>query len=194
MFVLRTTHYAATLQNLRYVKGTIFHGFQFSSRSTLTLRAYSDADWAGYATDHRSTTGHCFYLGDSLISWRSKKQTVIARSSIEAKYRAIENATSELLWLSQFLQDLSLYSSSLVPFHCDNHNAIQIALNDVFHESTKHIEIDCHFIRHHLLKSILHLVFIHSVDQPIDLFTKTHPTNHFRDLVSKLKLVSSLSS
>ncbi|XP_057471979.1 uncharacterized mitochondrial protein AtMg00810-like [Actinidia eriantha] len=96
------------LRILRYVKGTIFHGLHYSSHSSLTLRAYSDADWAGDPTDRRSTTGYCFFLGDSLISWRSKKQSVVARSSTEAEYRALATATSELLWLRWLLQDLGL--------------------------------------------------------------------------------------
>uniref|UniRef100_A0A2N9I834 Integrase catalytic domain-containing protein n=1 Tax=Fagus sylvatica TaxID=28930 RepID=A0A2N9I834_FAGSY len=147
----RSLHYAAVLRILRYLKGTLFHGLHFSSQSTLTLQAYSDADWAEDPTDRRSTTGYCFLLGDSLISWRSKKQSVVARSSTEAEYRALADTTAELLWLRWLLQDLGIDCSTVVPIHCDNRSAIQIAHNDVFHERTKHIEIDCHFVRHHLL-------------------------------------------
>ncbi|KAA8517060.1 hypothetical protein F0562_017122 [Nyssa sinensis] len=93
----RSTHYAAVLHILRYVKGTLFHGLHFSSRSSLELRSYSDADWAGDPTDRRFTTGYCFLLGTSLISWRSKKQTIVARSSTEAEYRALADTTAELL-------------------------------------------------------------------------------------------------
>ena len=64
----RSPHYVVDLRILRYLKGTIFDGLHFSSHSSLTLQAYSDADWAGNLTDHRSTTGYCFLLGDSLIS------------------------------------------------------------------------------------------------------------------------------
>jgi hypothetical protein len=95
----RLVHYAAILRILRYVKGTLFHGLHFSSHSSLDLRVYLDADWAGDSTDRRSTTGYCFLLGDSLISWRSKKQCVVVRSSIEAEYRALADTISELLWL-----------------------------------------------------------------------------------------------
>jgi ATP sulfurylase len=80
--------------------------------------------------------------------------------------------------------------SSATPVYCDNKSAIQIAHNDVFHEHTKHIEIDCHFVRHHLLQGSLQLHSVTSRDQLTDIFTKSHPPRRFRDLVSKLKLVS----
>ena len=99
----RSPHYAAVLKILRYLKGTIFDGLHFSSHSSLTLQAYSDADWAGDPTDRQSTTGYYFLLGDSLISWRSKKQTIIACSSTEAEYRALATTTAKLIWLRWLL-------------------------------------------------------------------------------------------
>ena len=147
----RSPHYAVVLRILRYPKGTIFDGLHFSFHSSLTLQTYSDADWASNLIDRRTTTGYCFFLGDSLISWRSKKQTVVARSSIEAEYRALTATTYELIWLRWLVQDLGVDCSTATKLHCDNRSAIQIAHNDVFHERAKHIEIDCHFIRHHLL-------------------------------------------
>uniref|UniRef100_A0A2N9I658 Reverse transcriptase Ty1/copia-type domain-containing protein n=1 Tax=Fagus sylvatica TaxID=28930 RepID=A0A2N9I658_FAGSY len=170
LFALHSTHYAAVIHILLYIKGTMFHGLHFSAHSTLDLCAYSDADWAGDPTDRRSTTGFCFFLGDSLISWRSKKQHIVSRSSTEAEYRALADTTSELLALRWL--------------------AIQIVHNDVFHERTKHIEIDCHLVRHHLSAGILHLLPVSSSDQTADIFTKTFPPGRFRDLVSKLKMAS----
>ena len=153
----KSTHYDVVLKILRYLKDTIFDGLHFSSHSSLTIQAYSDADWAGDPTDCRFTTGYCFLLGDSLISWRSKKQTVITRSSTKVEYRALAATTAELIWLRWLLQDLGVDCSTATKLHCDNRSAIQIAHNNVFHERTKHIEIDCHFIRHHLLQGTLTL-------------------------------------
>ncbi|KAL0550151.1 hypothetical protein IC582_014653 [Cucumis melo] len=104
----RTIHFTVVLHIIRYVKGTLGHGLQFSSQSSLVLSGYSDADWAGDPTDRHSTTSYCFYLGDSLISWRSKKQSVVSRSSTESEYRALADATAELLWLRWLLADMGV--------------------------------------------------------------------------------------
>ncbi|XP_062103383.1 uncharacterized mitochondrial protein AtMg00810-like [Humulus lupulus] len=94
-----TVHWAVVLHILRYLRGTQFQSLPFPSTSTLQLRAYLDADWGGDCTDRKSTTGFCIFLGDSLISWKSKKQTVVSRSSTEAKYRAMASTTAEIVWL-----------------------------------------------------------------------------------------------
>ncbi|KAK9108921.1 hypothetical protein Sjap_016981 [Stephania japonica] len=186
----RTAHFTAVLRILRYVKGTLFHGHHFSDDSPLVLSGYSDADWAGDPTDRRSTTGYCFFLGNSLISWRSKKQTVTSRSSTESEYRALADATSELLWLRWLLEDMEVQHNSATILHCDNQSAIQIAHNDVFHERTKHIENDCHFIRQHLVRGTLQLSFVSSSNQTANIFTKAHLPGRFHALIDKLKLIS----
>ncbi|RVX07876.1 Retrovirus-related Pol polyprotein from transposon RE2 [Vitis vinifera] len=108
----------------------------------------------------------------------------------EAEYRALADTTSELLWLRWLLKDLGVSTSSATPLYCDNQSAIHIAHNDVFHERTKHIEIDCHFIRYHLVHGALKLFSVSSKDQLADIFTKSLPKRRTRDLVDNLKLVS----
>lgn len=188
----RSTHFAAVLRILRYIKGTLFHGLHFSAHSSLHLTAYSDADCMGDPTDRRSTTGFCFFLGNSLISWRSKKQSLNSRSTTEAEYRAIADTAQELIWLRWLLENMGVSHSSPTTLYCDNQSAIYIAHNDVFHERTKHIENDCHYVRQHITRGIVRLCSISSIDQPADLFTKAHPPGRFKDLVSKLKLASNL--
>ncbi|XP_057719148.1 uncharacterized mitochondrial protein AtMg00810-like [Arachis stenosperma] len=95
--VSRTTHYAAVLCILRYVKGTLFHGLHFSAHSFLSLQAYSDADWDGDPTDRRSTTGYYLFLSDSLITWRTKKQMFTTPSSTEVEYRVLVDTTAEVV-------------------------------------------------------------------------------------------------
>jgi hypothetical protein len=190
----RSTHWAALLRILRYIRGTMFQCLHLSSSSDLTLRAYADADWAGDPSDRKSTSGYCVFLGDSLVSWKSKKQSVIARSTAEAEYRAMAHATSEVVWLRWLLSDMGVSLSSSTPLYCDNKSAIQIAHNSVFHERTKHIEIDCHFVRHHLQSGTITLPFVSSTLQLADFFTKTHTTARFRFLLGKLSMLSGLAS
>ena len=114
----------------------------------------------------------------------------MAHSSTEAEYRALANTTSELLWLRWLLKDLGMSTSSATPLYCDNQSAIHIAHNDVFHERTKHIKIDYHFIRYHLVHGALKLISVSSKDQLADIFTKSHPKERLHSLVDNLKLVS----
>ena len=186
----QSIHYVVVLRILQYLKGTLFHGLHFSAQSPLILIAYSNANQARDPTNHRSITGYCFLHGFSLISWRNKKQSVVTRSSTETEYRVLADTTSELLWLRWLLLDLGVSTSSATLIYCDNRSAIQIARNDIFLKRTNHIEIDCHLIRYHLLRGSLQLIFISSHDQLADIFTKSQPTGRFRDLVSKLQLVS----
>ncbi|GKU98443.1 hypothetical protein SLEP1_g11451 [Rubroshorea leprosula] len=115
-----TALFIPVLRIIRYVKGTLFHGLHFSANSSLVLRAYSDADWAGDPSDRRSTTGYCLFLGNSLISWRSKKQAIPSRSSTEAEYRALGDTTSELLSLRWLLEDMGIPQPSSTDLYCDN--------------------------------------------------------------------------
>ncbi|XP_058788410.1 secreted RxLR effector protein 161-like [Vicia villosa] len=128
-----TVHWAAILRICRYIRGTHFQSLIFPSSSSLELRAYSDADWAGDPTDRKSTTWFCVFLGDSLISWKSKKQDIISRSSTKAEYRAMASTTTEIVWLRWLLSDMGVILSEPTPMYCDNKSAIQLAHNSVFH-------------------------------------------------------------
>ena len=104
---------------------------------------YSDADWAGSPTDRRSTSGYYKFIGGNLISWKSKKQDAVAKSSVEAEYRVIALATYELVWLKHLLQELRFGKDEQMKLICDNQVILHISSNPVFHEMTKHIEVDC---------------------------------------------------
>ncbi|GKV50750.1 hypothetical protein SLEP1_g57446 [Rubroshorea leprosula] len=102
------TCYTAMLCIICYIKGTLFHGLHFSTNSSPVLRAYSDADWACDPSNHRSTTSYYLFLGNSLISWWSKKQTIPSHSLAEAEYIALGDITSKLLSLRWLLEDIGI--------------------------------------------------------------------------------------
>jgi hypothetical protein len=135
----------------------------FSPRdSSLFLLGYSDADWAGCLDSRRSISGQCFFLGKSLISWRTKKHLVVSRSSSEAEYKALGAATYELQWLLYLLKDLHVITVKLHVLYCDNQSALYITANPVFHERTKHLEIECHLVREKLQADIMKLLTVTS--------------------------------
>lgn len=185
----RSSHYVAVLRILRYLRGTAKRSLFLPSTSTLVLRAYSDADYGGCPDTRRSTTGYCLFLGDSLISWKSKKQDVVSRSSAESEYRAMSITTAEIVWMRRLLKDLGVILSTPTPLHCDNKSAIQIATNPVFHERTKHIETDCHFSRQEYSKKTISLPFVPSKEQTADFLTKALPVAGFRYCISKLSML-----
>nr|GEU67883.1 hypothetical protein [Tanacetum cinerariifolium] len=184
-----TVYWAVVLQILMYLWGTRFQTLLFSSTSALNLRAYCDSDWPGDFVSRKSTTRLCIFLEDFLISSMSKKQDVISKSSTKAKYRAMALTTSEIVWLHWLLADMGVPISHATPLHRDNRGDIQIARNSVFHERTKHIQIDCHFTRHHLHARTIYLPFVPFALQITNMFTKPDSGPRFHFLTDKLSML-----
>ena len=165
-------HYNAALRVLRYLKQAPGQGILLSSQSDVCLTAYCDSDWGKCSNSRKSVIGFCIMVGASPISWRSKKQYVVARSTAEAKYRAITTATCEVIWLLSLFNDLGLIALAPALLKCDNQAALYIAANPVFHEHTKHIEVDCHFVREKMQAGIIHPTYFHTKAQLADIFPK----------------------
>jgi hypothetical protein len=183
-------HYDTACRVVRYLKGSPGKGLFFPRSSTLQILGFADADWANCIDTRRSTSGYCFFLGQSLISWRSKKQNTVSRSSTEAEYRALSFASCELQWLLFLLRDLNVTCFKPAVLYCDNHSAIHIASNPVFHERTKHLEIDCHFVRDKVQEGIFKLLPLSTKSQVADFFTKALSPKLFSSFLSKLSMVN----
>ncbi|RVW86926.1 Retrovirus-related Pol polyprotein from transposon RE1 [Vitis vinifera] len=180
------SHWDVVIRILRYIKSTPGQGVLYENRGHAQVVGYTDADWGGSPTDRHSTSGYCVFIGGNLISWKSKKQDVVARSSAEVEYRAMALATCELIWLKHLLRELRFGKDEQMKFICDNQVALHIASNPVFHERTKHIEVDCHFIREKIASGCVATSFINSNDQPADIFTKSLKGSRIKYICNKL--------
>ncbi|CAH9127826.1 unnamed protein product [Cuscuta epithymum] len=184
----RLPHFQAALHVVKYLKGTINVGLFYPAVSTLTLTAFSDADWVQCQFSCRSLSGYCIFLGDSLVSWKTKKQKTVSKSTAESEYRSMSYTTSEMVWLHELLKDLRVSVPLPIPLHCDNKAAQYIAANPVFHEKTKHLKIDCHYVRDKLLEGFLTTQHISSHMQIADIMTKPLGAQQHKILSSKLGL------
>lgn len=190
-FVARptVTHWNAAMHVLKYLKGCPSLGVFYSAHCDFKLQAFSDADWGTCVDSRRSLTGYCIFFGSGLVSWKCKKQPTVASSTAEAEYRAMSLTTRELVWLSYLFHDFLVPLDLPIPLHCDNLAAIHITKNSVFHEKTKHIEMDCHIVREKFVSGLLTPVATTSLAQLADFFTKSLASPRFRDLLSKMGLV-----
>jgi hypothetical protein len=186
MHTPREPHPALVKRILRYVKGTLDFGLHIGISDPNTITAYSDADWADCPDTHRSTSGYCVFLGDNLISWSSKRQTTVSRSSAEAEYRAVAHVVAECCWLRQLLQDLHLPLQSATIVYCDNVSVIYMTSNPIQHRRTKHIEIDIHFVREKVALGQVRVLHVPSSHQFADIMTKDLPSALFLEFRSSL--------
>jgi hypothetical protein len=146
----------------------------------------------GNCVDERKTTsGGAFFLGDSLVTWLSKKQGSISLSTTKAKYIAATTYCTQVLWMIQTLADLEVKYITLIPIHCDNTSAISVSKNPIFHSKTKHIPIKYHFLREQVTNYIVQVNYIPTIEQIVDIFTKPLAKTPFEYLRQKLGVIPS---
>ncbi|XP_061993524.1 uncharacterized mitochondrial protein AtMg00810-like [Rosa rugosa] len=164
----RQPHLEAAYRVLRYVKHTPGQGILLPSHGRIELTTYCDADWARCRDTRRSTTGYCLFLGKALISWKSKKQGTVSRSSAEAEYRSMAITCCEITWVLALLRDLHVDHREAVQLFCDNKAVIHIASNPVFYERTKNIDIDCHVVREKVQRGLVKTIHVRTNEQTAD--------------------------
>ncbi|XP_071714853.1 uncharacterized mitochondrial protein AtMg00810-like [Rutidosis leptorrhynchoides] len=181
-------HLKLAFRVLRYLKSCSGMGIHIIRSASLKLNGFVDADWGKNLLERKSITGFCIFLGESLISWKSKKQPTISRSSAEAEYRAMAAVTCELVWIVNLLTSLNVKDLIPIKVCCDNEPAIQIAGNPVLHERTKHFDIDWHIVREKVESGLIRVVKVNSAANIADIFTKGLTTSQHYNLCRELKM------
>lgn len=153
---------------------------QFSDHQSFQFSPFLDSDW-GYCLDaKKSRSGYCIFFGDCLISWKTKKQSMLTKSTTKTEYRAVATTVAKVMWTSYVLKDFDILYSDSVILHCDNKSTIQILCNPTHHEKTKHIGINCHFARHHISSSFIKPSYVPSFAQLVKVITKPLGPSSFK--------------
>jgi hypothetical protein len=170
-----THHWSVVKRILPYLCGTCGLGLKINRSMSLLLSDFLDADWAGNIDDCHSTGGLAVFLGPNLVTWSARKQVTVPRSSTEAEYKVLANATAEVIWIQSILGELGVQLVRSLCLWCDNLGVTYMMANPSFHGRTKHIEVDFQFVREHVTSKQLDAQFTSSTDQVADGFTKSLP-------------------
>ena len=179
-------HWMGVKRVLRYIKGTVDHGLTFTHTDNFVLNGFSDADWAGCVDSRKSTSGYAFFMGRSLISWASKKQSIVALSSTEAEYVALCGATQETVWLRNLLRDIGFPQTEPTCVAEDNQGAMCLAKNPKDHTRTKHIDIKYHYTRQVINEKKVKLEYVPTGEMVADTLTKGLPKTKFLEFCSAM--------
>jgi len=179
-------HMTAVKRILRYLRGSL--AYQLIYRRHGSLIGYTDADWAGDRDSRHSTSGYCFLMGDGAVTWKSKRQNVVATSTAEAEYIALYHGTQEAIWISRLLVELKL-TAAPVCIKVDNQSAISIANNPINSTRMKHIDIKFHFIREAIIKQQILTAYCPTDVMTADILTKALARDRFHQLRRALGLV-----
>ena len=183
-------HWSGIKRILRYIKGTLKYGLLFTAGDTRNhLVGYSDSDWAGDIDTRRSTSGYSFLIGCSLVSWSSRKQATVAKSSTEAEYVALSFATQEAIWLRRLLRSIGCSADSTTTIYEDNQGAIELSRNPKHHNRTKHIDTSFHFTRERVVSKEVSVQYCPTSEMIADAMTKALPRNSFQKLRNYMGVV-----
>jgi hypothetical protein len=180
-------HINAVNNVFKYLSKTKELGITYTRQDNINyISGYCDADYAGDITSAKSTNGYIFYLAKGPIMWKSKLQSIIAQSTTEAEYIAINIASKEAVYIKSLLQELGFYKQKKLPLYTDNNGALLLAKNPIFHERTKHIAVKYHYIRDLINKGMLDLIYIPTKEQRADGFTKALDKVKFKEFIRML--------
>ncbi|KAH6592231.1 hypothetical protein BASA50_008182 [Batrachochytrium salamandrivorans] len=183
------THWSAVNRILRSIKYFLNHPLTFSN-NVIYLTGYYNVDWGGNLYSRRNTSGYVFFLGNSCISWRSSKQTVVALSTAEAEYVSATTATQELLFLKTFLTEIGYPINKTTTLYSDSQSAIANIKNiQLRHASNKHMDIKLHFSKDQVKLGNVNLKYIYTLDQVADILIKGLPKPAFCKLANLLGLL-----
>lgn len=183
------SHWIAAKRVLRYLKGTIIFGIEYTNACNVELTGHSDSDWARNPDDRKSTTGYVFNIGSRAISWSSKKQATVSFSSTEAEYKTLCSGTCEAIWLRRILEDVGEGQQEPRVIRCDNESTIKLGNSPVCHARSKHIDTQYHFVREKVQSKEISLIYCNTNENVTDIFTKPLGKAKFDFCRSKLYVV-----
>ncbi|XP_075170114.1 uncharacterized protein LOC142242423 [Haematobia irritans] len=180
-------HMVAVKHILRYLRGTAEFGLKFEKGDSV-VHGYVDSDWGSDAIDRKSYTGYVFFIGNSVVSWESKKQQTVALSTTEAEYMAMSNASKEAIYLGKFLEELGYSDGSPIQLNVDNQGAIKLAMNPVYHNRTKHIDIKFHHVREVIRRKEVELRYCPTEEMIADIMTKNLSKTKHNEFMKLMKM------
>lgn len=165
-------HCKTTKRVIRYLKGNVDFGIEYSNHLNIELIGYSDSDWERDPNDKKSTIGYAFSIGSIIVSWRSKKQPTVSLSSTKVEYKALCSSTYEAIWLRHIFEDSGERKGVPTSIKCDNQISIKLTNNPNYHARSKHIENQHHFVREKIQSKEIDLIYSNTHDNVVDIFTK----------------------